>query len=335
MSTGAEQAVPGVVLVVDDNAASRYVASSWLRRHDYRVLEAETGAEALGGAGRRAGGHRRPRRRAARHERLRRVRADQGRPAMGQPVIHLSATAVRAADRVSGLSRGADAYLTEPVEPGELMATIDAVLRYYRARAKAEELAGRLTQLGRIVHDLHAATSFDQLAGSLAAGTAALFGCSRDGAGPRARRGRPAGGRRRRAGRRWWTPLRRRLARALQGSAREADGRPATAATAAEDWAAWEAVLVSGRPGQPALCRRDRRASADGTEQTTLLVQLGQAADAGRRRAAPLHRGAQPRAHATTQLPARADTEASPGWRSPPATCPPPRRPRSAATSTT
>ena len=95
---------------------------------------------------------------------------------MGQPVIHLSATSVRAADRVSGLSRGADAYLTEPVEPGELVATVDAVLRYYRARATAEELADRLTQLGRIVHDLHAATSFDQLARSLAAGTAALFG---------------------------------------------------------------------------------------------------------------------------------------------------------------
>ena len=36
------------------------------------------------GAGRRAGGHRRPRRRAARHERLRRVRADQGRPGDGR-----------------------------------------------------------------------------------------------------------------------------------------------------------------------------------------------------------------------------------------------------------
>jgi len=173
MSADGRQA--GVVLVVDDNAASRYIASSWLRRHDYRVVEAETGAEALA---------------VLAHEPVDLVVLDVGLPdmtgfdvcekikadpAMGQPVIHLSATAVRAADRVSGLSRGADAYLTEPVEPDELLATIDAVLRYYRARETAEELADRLTQLSRIVHDLHAATSFDQLARSLAAGTTALF----------------------------------------------------------------------------------------------------------------------------------------------------------------
>ena len=159
MSTGGEQAAPGVVLVVDDNAASRYVASSWLRRHDYSVVEAETGTEALAvlaaepvdivvldvGLPDMSG-----------FDVCERIKAD---PAMGQPVIHLSATSVRAVDRVSGLSRGADAYLTEPVEPGELMATIDAVLRYYRARATAEELAGRLTQLGRIVHEAPATTN--------------------------------------------------------------------------------------------------------------------------------------------------------------------------------
>jgi DNA-binding response OmpR family regulator len=269
-------AVPGVVLVVDDNAASRYVASSWLRRHDYRVVEAETGAEALAvlaaepvdivvldvGLPDMSG-----------FDVCERIKAD---PAMGQPVIHLSATAVRAADRVRGLNRGADAYLTEPVEPGELMATIDAVLRYYRARATAEELAGRLTQLGRIVHDLHAATSFDQLAGSLAVGTATLFRCramalipTLDGVFRRAVADvgqRPV-----------LDTAPPEMTRALPGheGSRSTLRRSVTPTTA--ELEGWEAVLVSGKPGQAALAVAIAVPEL-GTEETTLLVQLGQAA---------------------------------------------------------
>ena len=243
-----------MVLVVDDNAASRYVASSWLRRNDYRVVEAETGAEALAvlatepvdivvldvGLPDMSG-----------FEVCELIKAD---PAMGQPVIHLSATAVRAADRVSGLTRGADAYLTEPVEPGELMATIDAVLRYYRARATAEDLAGRLAQLSRIVHDLHAATSFDALARALAVGTAALFGCPAMALVP-ALEG----------------VVRRAIAVVGQDPSVDAAPQAMTEALhapgqgdnatvrrrsvpATADDPAWQALLVSGRPGQPALC---------------------------------------------------------------------------------
>ena len=269
MSAGGEHAVPGVVLVVDDTAASRYVAGSWLRRHGYRVLEAETGAEALAVLGAEpvdivvldvmlpdmSG-----------FEVCEQIKAD---PAMGQPVIHLSATAVRAADRVSGLNRGADAYLTEPVEPGELMATIDAVLRYYRARATAEELAARLTQLGRVIHDLHAATSFDQLAGALAAGTAVLFGCRAMALVPAldavVRRAVADLGQ---APVVDTAPLE--LTRALQ----EREGRSATPVA---ELGGWEAVLVHGRPGQPALAVAIA-APALSAEQTPLLVQLGQAA---------------------------------------------------------
>lgn len=273
MSARGDQAAPGVVLVVDDNAASRYVASSWLRRHDYRVVEAENGAEALAvlaaepvdivvldvGLPDMSG-----------FEVCERIKAD---PAMGQPVIHLSATSVRAVDRVSGLSRGADAYLTEPVEPGELMATIDAVLRYYRARATAEELAGRLTQLGRIVHDLHAATSFDQLAGSLAVGTAALFGCRAMALVPAlegvVRRAVAAVGQRAVV-----DAAPPEMSGALQAST-ALRGRVSVPTTA--ELEGWEAVLVSGRPGQPALGVAIA-VPALGVEQTSLLTQLGQAA---------------------------------------------------------
>jgi serine phosphatase RsbU (regulator of sigma subunit)/DNA-binding NarL/FixJ family response regulator len=167
---------PAVILVVDDTAASRYIASSWLRRHGHRVMEAATGAEALAALARwpvdlvvldvglpdMSG-----------FEVCEQIKSD---PALSQPVIHLSATAVRGADRAQGLTRGADAYLVEPVEPDELLATVASVLRYYRARASAEELADRLTRLTRATLAMNAATSFDQLASAIAAGAADILG---------------------------------------------------------------------------------------------------------------------------------------------------------------
>ena len=53
------------------------------------------------------------------------------------PVIQVSATAITVSDRAHGLTQGADAYLTEPTEPEELLAVVMAALRYYRARQRA------------------------------------------------------------------------------------------------------------------------------------------------------------------------------------------------------
>jgi CheY-like chemotaxis protein len=96
---------PATILVVDDAAASRYVSSSWLRRSGHRVIEASTGNEALAAL-------------AATEVDLvlldvglpdmsgfdvcERIKSD---PALAQPVIHLSATAIRGADRAQGLTR--------------------------------------------------------------------------------------------------------------------------------------------------------------------------------------------------------------------------------------
>ena len=279
MNTDGERQSAVMVLVVDDNAASRYVASSWLRRHDYRVVEAETGAEALAVLAREpvdivvldvglpdmSG-----------FEVCEQIKAD---PGMGQPVIHLSATAVRAADRVSGLSRGADAYLTEPVEPGELMATIDAVLRYYRARATAEELAGRLAQLSRIVHDIHAATNFDELAAALALGTSGLFGCRAMALIPAlegvVRRAVAVVGERPSVDAA--PPDMTEVLRAAEPQHRDAATVRRQSFPASTGGAAWQALLVGGRPGRPPLCVAIEAAAPD-PEQVTLLTQLGQAA---------------------------------------------------------
>jgi CheY-like chemotaxis protein len=173
-ATAAVSDEPGVILVVDDNTAGRYIASSWLRRHGYEVIEAGTGAEALATLAR---------------ESVDLVVLDVGLPDMSGfdvcekikddptralPVIHMSATAIRGVDRAQGLTRGADAYLVEPVEPDELVATVGAVLRYYRARTAAERLAGRLTGLTAATLAMYAATTFDQLAVAIAEGAAGI-----------------------------------------------------------------------------------------------------------------------------------------------------------------
>ncbi len=166
---------PAVILVVDDNPAGRYIASSWLRRHGHAVIEVGTGAEALAMLVRRpvdlvvldvglpdmSG-----------FDVCEQIKSD---PALGLPVIHLSATAIRGVDRAQGLTRGADAYLVEPVEPDELVATVAAVLRYYRARAAAERLAQQLTGLTAATLAMNAATTFDQLATAIAAGAAQII----------------------------------------------------------------------------------------------------------------------------------------------------------------
>jgi DNA-binding response OmpR family regulator/serine phosphatase RsbU (regulator of sigma subunit) len=167
---------PATILVVDDDEASRYLIASRLRRSGYRVTEAETGGEALSLVMSRpldlvvldvnlpdmSG-----------LEVCERIKADPRTSAM--PVIHVSATAIEPEDEVIGLNRGADAYLVEPVNPQVLVATIEAALRYYRARTLAERLAGRLHKLTRITFDLNSATTFEDLLTAAAAGASAMF----------------------------------------------------------------------------------------------------------------------------------------------------------------
>ncbi|WP_367127499.1 SpoIIE family protein phosphatase [Saccharothrix sp. HUAS TT1] len=173
------------VLVVDDIEASRYVRASWLRRGGHRVTEAVTGGEAL--------------------ELLatqdfdivvldvdlpdingfdvaERIKGDPRTAAI--PVVHVSAAFREAEDRITGLNRGADAYLTEPVDAGELMATVEAALRYYRARTLAERLADRLAKLTAGTMAINAATKFDALATEAARAAATVLASPATAIGP-------------------------------------------------------------------------------------------------------------------------------------------------------
>lgn len=167
---------PATVLVVDDSATKRYLLVNWLTRAGFAIAEAETGAGALSRI--EAGG-------------VDLVVLDVRLPDMNGfdvceqiksnpthtvlPVIHVSAHAIDVVDRAQGLSRGADAYLAEPIEPEELVATAQAVLRYYRARQRAELLAGRLTRLAETTLAVNSAPNFARMLEAAAAGAAQIF----------------------------------------------------------------------------------------------------------------------------------------------------------------
>ena len=164
-------------LVVDDNATKRYIVGSWLRRAGHTVVEASSAAETWD--------------RLARYD-VDLVVLDVKLPDMSGievceriksapetrslPVIHISAQAVDVADRTHGLRRGADAYMTDPIDPGEFLATVEAVLRYYRARRRAERMVGRMAAFTRTSLAINAATSFEELARVAARGARAIFG---------------------------------------------------------------------------------------------------------------------------------------------------------------
>src|SRR5207249_5722041 len=77
----------------------------------------------------------------------RRLKSDPGTSHL--PVLHLSATSVSSQSRVRGLDGGADGYLTQPVEPEVLVATVRSLLRMRRAEEalrRSEEKFRRLAE---------------------------------------------------------------------------------------------------------------------------------------------------------------------------------------------
>ena len=149
------------LLVVDDTPANRYAEKRILEDAGFRVLEAGTGTEGL---------------RLIREHRpalvvldvklpdmsgfevVRRLRGDPETAAI--QILHVSATYMRPEDRASGLEAGADGYLTSPIEPVVLVATVRALLRASRAERerlqlvraleKSEARARRLAESGLV-----------------------------------------------------------------------------------------------------------------------------------------------------------------------------------------
>jgi signal transduction histidine kinase len=132
---------PPSILYVDDDDANRLAFSMVLRHAGFQTREAATGGDAL--------------RLAAEgpdliildvslpdidgFEVCRRIKAHPATSSI--PVLHMSAVYVSSEDKTHGLEGGADGYLTKPVEPSEVVATVHALLRIRRAEEAARAAA--------------------------------------------------------------------------------------------------------------------------------------------------------------------------------------------------
>ncbi len=93
----------------------------------------------------------------------------------------MSGTFVKAEDRVEGLDSGADAYLTDAVNPSEFLATVRALLRARDAERALRETEQRFAMLVRSVPDYAIYTC--DAAGRITSwneGVERIFGYSRD-----------------------------------------------------------------------------------------------------------------------------------------------------------
>jgi PAS domain S-box-containing protein len=136
------------VLIVDDNAATRYALRRRLERHGIHILEAGTGLDGLDLIGREA---------------LDALILDVNLPDMSGfdivrqlraapttallPIIHVSAASIQSGDIITGLEAGADAYLIHPVDPDVLMATLKTLLRVRDTESALRDSEARFREI--------------------------------------------------------------------------------------------------------------------------------------------------------------------------------------------
>ncbi|WP_421549042.1 response regulator [Pseudomonas sp. QD4] len=136
------------LLIVDDNAATRYAMRRRLERHHYQVLEAGTGQEGLDIIASEVvdglildvnlpdmSGF----------DIVRTLRADPATALL--PVVHVSAASIETGDIITGLDAGADAYLIHPVDPDVLLATLRTLLRVRDTEYALRESEARFREI--------------------------------------------------------------------------------------------------------------------------------------------------------------------------------------------
>jgi len=142
------------LLIVDDNATTRYAMRRVLERHGYQVLEAGTGSDGLALV---AG---------AMPDALildvnlpdmsgfdiaRQLRTDPNTALL--PLIHVSAASIETGDIITGLDAGGDAYLIHPVDPDVLLATLRTLLRVRDTERALRESEARFRDVAEAASD--------------------------------------------------------------------------------------------------------------------------------------------------------------------------------------
>jgi signal transduction histidine kinase len=145
-----------LILNVDDSDGARYAKTRILERAGLTVIEAGNGAEAL--------------EKAQKYkpvlilldvklpdingmEVCRRLKADPETRSI--LVLQTSASYIGSADKVRALDGGADNYLVEPIEPEELIANVNALIRLGRLERELREIDRRRNEfLATLAHEL-------------------------------------------------------------------------------------------------------------------------------------------------------------------------------------
>ncbi len=135
----------GTILVVDDDSHALALSSRVLRAAGYEVIEAETGADAIGLA------------RQCKPDLvlLDRVLPDMDGTTVCQTiksapgpervfVVYLSAIKTSSDCQAEGLEGGADGYIARPISPRELVARVEAMMRIKRSEDERERLVVEL-----------------------------------------------------------------------------------------------------------------------------------------------------------------------------------------------
>ncbi|MES2310075.1 MAG: response regulator, partial [Verrucomicrobiota bacterium] len=135
---------PNTILIIDDSEDKRYLFSRYLQQDGFEVWTANTAREGLEMAQKNPSlimldivlpdmtGY----------ELCRLLKNDPFTSSI--PILHTSATFTQGSEIAYGLSGGADGYLTQPIDPQELTATVRALLRVRAAESSAKQLAAQL-----------------------------------------------------------------------------------------------------------------------------------------------------------------------------------------------